>query len=381
MITTILRATWLELVRDRVALGLTFVLPILFFSIFASVFSAMDPGSLRPVQATLVAPDSGFAATVAERLAAEPRLTTDTVPFEDLEQALEAVRRGRTAAVVVLPAELAPSLGPAGPDAAAVEIHTDQSNPLAGGVVQGLVQSSVAAASLERLAPGFASGATVPVEVIDSLGRQGKKPSISFFAAGLGVMFLMFSVTGRGSILIEERRRGILGRLLAARIGLVRLLAARWLFFTGLGTVQVSLMFLWAAAVFGLELFTPHHLAGFALVTVITAAAASAFGLLIASFCRTRAQLSGVAVVVVLTLCALGGNMFPSFLMPEGLQAVGQLTFNAWALEAYQKVFWYERPLVELAPQLAALAAAGLVFFGAAVGVTRRWQLRGALVA
>ena len=38
MILTLLTAGWLNLSRDRVALALTFVLPILFFSIFAAVF-------------------------------------------------------------------------------------------------------------------------------------------------------------------------------------------------------------------------------------------------------------------------------------------------------------------------------------------------------
>ncbi|MEM1182383.1 MAG: hypothetical protein AAGM22_28815, partial [Acidobacteriota bacterium] len=60
MVGTVLRVSWLTLARDRVALGLTFVLPIVFFTIFASVFSAMDPDGLRPVQVTLVA-GGGFA--------------------------------------------------------------------------------------------------------------------------------------------------------------------------------------------------------------------------------------------------------------------------------------------------------------------------------
>ena len=39
MIPTLLMINWINLRRDYVALGLTFVLPIIFFSIFASIFS------------------------------------------------------------------------------------------------------------------------------------------------------------------------------------------------------------------------------------------------------------------------------------------------------------------------------------------------------
>lgn len=394
MLRTVLRVTWLELRRDSVALALTFVLPIVFFSIFASVFASMDPGGLEQVEVTVVADDdASFAASIADRLESEERLEVRRVGPEGGDDALAAVRRGEIAVVVLLPSELRPSAGPpmgpgAGSAGVAVEIHADRSNPLATGLVQGLVQSAAAAAAMDAFAGFGAAGAAdgeegegglVPVEVVDALGRTGKRPSVAFFAAGLGVLFLLFAVTGRSSILLEERESGVLSRLLATRLGLGRLLAGRWLFLTALGSVQVGVMFLWAALVFGLDLFTPRALAGAALVTVATAAAAAAFGLLLASLCRTRAQLQGVAVVVILSLAAVGGNMFPSFLMPERLQAVGRLLFNHWALVAYQKIFWYERPVADLLPEVAALAAAAAVFFGLTVAVARRWLEKGGL--
>ncbi|MEM8998056.1 MAG: ABC transporter permease, partial [Acidobacteriota bacterium] len=268
-----------------------------------------------------------------------------------------------------------------GDASASIEIHADRSNPLAVGVVEGLVQAAVAAVAVQGFAaaPGARLEGIAPIDVVDALGRTGKKPSIAFFAAGLGVMFLMFAVAGRSSMLLDERESGVLGRLLAARVGLVRLLFGHWLFLTALGAAQVLVMFTWAALFFGLELFAPRQLTGFLLTTAAASAAASAFGLLLSSLCRTRAQLSGVAVVVILTLAAVGGNMFPAFLMPEGLQAAGRLTFNQWALTAYQKIFWYERPVSDLAPQLGGLLAAAAAFFGAACAVSSRWLRRGGL--
>src|SRR6516164_2549792 len=42
MISTIVKINFLNLRRDRAAFGLTFVLPIIFFSIFAMIFGRMD---------------------------------------------------------------------------------------------------------------------------------------------------------------------------------------------------------------------------------------------------------------------------------------------------------------------------------------------------
>ena len=78
---------------------------------------------------------------------------------------------------------------------------------------------------------------------------------------------------------------------------------------------------------FGLPLFS--HLPGFVVMTVVTAAAAAAFGLVLATSGRTRAQLSGLSTIVILTMSALGGSMFPRFLMSETMQKFGLVTFNA----------------------------------------------------
>jgi ABC-2 type transport system permease protein len=368
MIGTVIRIGLISLARDRVALGLTFVLPVVFFSIFAAAFSAMDAEEFRSSRAVLaVDPGTSFAARVADRLTADPGVEAERIPYDRRESAVERVRRGEIAAAVLLPPDLAPALARGDGETAAIELHVDRSNPLASGLVQGSLQAAAAAATIESLAlPGAdPDAAAVDVRVIDALGRTGKRPSIAFF--------------GRGAILLEEREHGVLSRLLAARVGLFRLLLGRWLFLVALGTVQVAVMFVWAAVAFGLDLFRPARLLVFLTITAVTAAAAAAFGMALATVCRTRARLGGVSVVVILGLAALGGNLFPSFLMPEWLQALGRLTFNAWALEAYRHVFWYERGLAAVVPQLIGLAATAVACFAIAWTIARRWQRSGGL--
>jgi ABC-2 type transport system permease protein len=131
-------------------------------------------------------------------------------------------------------------------------------------------------------------------------------------------------------------------------------------------------MFVWGAIAFKLDLL--GHLPGFVVMAAGTAAAAAAFGLVLATACRSRAQLSGIATILILIQSALGGSMFPRFLMSEGLQKIGLFTFNAWALDGYTKVFWREAPLVELWPQLAVLAAITVAFLTMARLLARRWE-------
>ena len=220
---------------------------------------------------------------------------------------------------------------------------------------------------------GAAAGALgIGVDTVDGM-REGKSESlISFYAAGIGVMFLLFSVSGASGSLLDEMDTGTLDRVISTRIGMGGLLAAKWVFISLLGMLQLTVMFLWGRVAFGVDLF--HHLPGFAVMTVFTAAAASAFGLMLATMSKTRAQLSGMGTILILTMSALGGSMFPRFLMSETMQKIGLLTFNAWALDGYLKVFWRNAAVWQLWPQVLVLAGLAAVFMTLARTFARRWE-------
>ena len=58
MIATLLRVSWTNLKRDRVAQALTFLLPVLFFSIFASVFGNQGRDATSRVRIAIVDEDA-----------------------------------------------------------------------------------------------------------------------------------------------------------------------------------------------------------------------------------------------------------------------------------------------------------------------------------
>jgi ABC-2 type transport system permease protein len=107
---------------------------------------------------------------------------------------------------------------------------------------------------------------------------------------------------------------------------------------------------------------------------VSTAFAVGAFGMLLASVCRTRAQLGALSTLVILIMSSIGGSMFPRFLMPEAVQKAGLVTINAWAIDGFTKVFWRDEPLSHLWPQVLVLLVVGVVLFAIARTLARRWE-------
>jgi ABC-2 type transport system permease protein len=221
--------------------------------------------------------------------------------------------------------------------------------------------------------PTAAFSGMVPVKVVDLLGQKKSNPLIAYYAAATAVMFLLFScANGAGSALLEEEESGTLDRLLSSNLSMSQLLTGKWLSLTILGIVQVTLMFIWGAIVFHLELW--RHTVGFLLMTATTAAAGAAFGLVLATVCRSRGQLSAISTTVILVMSAVGGSMVPRFVMSETLQNLGLLTFNGWALEGYTKVFWRDASVVELWPQLLVLILLTCIFLVIARALARRWE-------
>lgn len=107
---------------------------------------------------------------------------------------------------------------------------------------------------------------------------------------------------------------------------------------------------------------------------VTTSVTVAAFGLFLASLCRTRAQLGAFSYLIILAMSSVGGSMFPRYLMPTGMQKAGLLTLNAWAIEGFTKIFWRDERIVQLWPQVLVLMLSAVVFLSVARVAARRWE-------
>ena len=423
MILAVAKNRLMNLKRDRAAFVLAFVLPVAFFTIFAGIFSGSGRSTTRKVPVIVVDEDgSAGSLRFVEGLKAEAGLSVELKPGDGKDAATPlytaasaeaAVRKGEAPVALIIPKGFGENPIAFGPGAkrATLSILADSADPVAPQVLNGLVQkvamTSMPAAlartgmaevdkwsggltpeqkarmeqSIEAIekpaesgAPAAASGSggLVSVKTRDIVGEAKKNPTVTFYAAGLGVMFLLFSATGAGGALIEEAESGTLDRILATRVSMTTLLLGKLVYLSGVGVVQLTLMFLWGAIFFGLELFS--HIPGFLVMTLSTALASSAFGLMLASVCRSRMQLVALSNLSILLMSALGGSLFPRFLMSEKLQKIGLITLNAWALDGFQKIFWRDEPLWSIWPQVLVLSGLGALFFVIARRVARRWE-------
>ncbi len=488
MILTILRILFLRLRNNPLELVLVFVMPVVFFSIFAGIFSkGIASGSDKKLRIGWIAADEtalsiklrGFLETNStlqcSSLIAEPAsvdLSTGAdkdsingtkIDETQIEAAIaEAQRSGRYDLIIRIPDDFPSRLADSqNSTPCAVQLVTDGQNPMAvamvTSVVKGFFAQKKAAAAVEQMMslssaaqssiglgePREAGGAqyfdpvknpsqvfgndpdsrfivtnsdgvnsvngysdvpkvwaiappksdftteelmetaltetsesendeAVSISVENPQAATQENPRIAMYAAGIAVLFLLFSSTGNAAALLEEAESGTLDRILVSQAGLFHIVVGKWLGILLLGCLQITVMFLWAELIFRIQL--GKHLLGFCVMTFSTAAATASFAMLMATLCKSRAQLNAISVVIILSMSAVGGSMIPRFAMSDRMKEIGQWTFNAWALDGYQKVFWFQSPVTSLRNEVGVLLGSSLILGVLTLVFSGRWK-------
>ena len=425
MIVAIVRTAMVSLRRDRGALALSFILPVVFFSIFAIIFGSRR-NSTPKISVIVVDEDHSRASErLVKGLEKEGSLFVSTrpAPKKGVPQpeytaasAEAAVKAGAAPVALIVPrgfGENPISFEGTGPGPT-IQLLKDSSDMVASQMISGLLQkvamtsmpdvmAEVGSRYMDQYAGGFTpeqrqridsglsqlrreesqrggtgsgggeqNAGLISVKARDVVGENKDNPMVSFYAAAIGVMFLLFTASGAAGSLLDEAESGTLDRVLSSRVTMTALLAGKLVFSSLLAFSQLVLMFVWAWAIFKLDFMV--HIPGFVVMGVSTAFAVGAFGMLLASVCRTRAQLGALSTLVILIMSSIGGSMFPRFLMPEAVQKAGLLTINAWAIDGFTKVFWRDEPVSHLWPQVLVLLTVGAVLFAIARKLAQRWE-------
>ena len=316
----IIRTALVSLRRDRAALSLSFVLPVVFFSIFAMIFGGRRDSTPR---ITIVVADedhSQASERLVKGLQSEQSLIVKTRP-EAKQGAAQpeytaataeaAVKAGTAPVAMVLPHGFGANPMSFGGDSngPAVQLLEDPSDMVAPQVAAGMLQkvamtsmpdvmAELGSRYMDQYAGGFTAeqrkridagldqlrretgqrdaaagggqnAGPIAVQTRDVVGENKDNPMVSFYAAAIGVMFLLFTASGSSGSLLDEAESGTLDRVLSSHVTMTRLLAGKLAFATLLAFSQLVLMFLWAWAVFKLD-FLPH-IPGFVVMGVCTA--------------------------------------------------------------------------------------------------------------
>ena len=179
-----------------------------------------------------------------------------------------------------------------------------------------------------------------------------------------GMFFVMLPMANSFQ---REQQSGILLRLRCLDIGMGTLALSKLLPYLAINLLQFALLLAigaWLLPPLGLPgLLLPGSAAGYLLLACSLAAAACCLGLAIASLARTGEQALMLSGGINLILAAIGGIMVPKSVMPEAMARLAEVSPMSWALDAFLVLLVGQGSLSDVAPY-----CARLLLFAAIVG-------------
>lgn len=391
----------LVMLKDRGALAVLFLLPLVLASIFGSISSAMisslEGEEAVSLPAYVVNLDEGaYGGQVVQALQEIEALDIEVVPT--VEEANQGVVDGERLAAVVIPAGLSANVDAYEPSR--IQVIVDPTQEPYGGLITGVINRVAAEIVLQgEIRYGIRSvlersgmfddadpdmlfaiemqslGAimtqlqrlrerpwvAVHSEDLAGVEAQGTYNPFSYTIPAFTVMFAFFLVGTVAQSIWLERERGSFRRLLAAPISRGAIIAGKVLAYMLIACLQVVIFFTVGSAVFDMPLGeSPLALI---LLTLALALTATTLGILVATLSKSSRQADTVGTVLGFVLAGLGGCLYPIHTIEGFVGVLSRLTPHAHALIAFDAVMTAGAGLVDVLPQLGILIGFGVVFF------------------
>jgi ABC-2 type transport system permease protein len=351
--------------RDRSALLVAIVLPLVLASIFGLIFRDVTGDSVT-FTFGVVDQDRGHAAQAFTAQALGPlerRGLIEVRTEPSLRAARDAVDRGRLSAAFVLPPGLTAAVDGSRP--ARVDVIGDVDAPIGTQVAESIAQSFASridtlrvVAAATRSAPSESQLAIEPLAVADVSTASRQLDVGTFYAAGMAVFFLFFTVQFGISSILDERRDGTLARMLVAPIHRGAVLFGKLLTSLALGVLSMAVLAVATHLLLGAHWGNP---AGVGLLIVAGVLAATAVMALVATLARTPDQAQAWQSMVALVLGMLGGTFFPVAQAGGVLAGLSLATPQAWFLRGIEELAGGAGPGAVAGPVLAILAFAAVM--------------------
>jgi len=278
------------------------------------------------------------------------------------------------------------------PENVQIEVYANPSRPTGAGIVKAIVDEFIS-----RVEEGRTSGMTSIVGLLESglLDSQNAESEarslfenvdqtestaislktdkegadavefdlLAYFAPGMALLFLMYTVSYGGRSILAERSQGTLPRLMISPTQTTQVLGGKVLGIFFMGVAQVGILILASAMFFQVKWGDPLGVLALILAAVFGAAG---WGMLITSLARTPAQVGSTGSAIMLIFGILGGSFINLDQFPPFMRAISKITPNAWGLDGFTTLA-LGGTLKNLMEPITALLVMGAMLFGIAV--------------
>ena len=374
-------------IRDREALLILLAMPFIIITILGLALGDSfggDPG-LEKYDIGVIDKDKGEISKllVDDTLRSDELAKLITVKKMSAARATRLIQRGELAAAVVIPKSFSAHVQNG--EGGELEILGDPGQALRSSILEGITGSFARRLSAitigvkapldiliesEAIAPGDVDqtanlltkeaqiAASKPTITVGNEKTAAKieLSAIQYYAAGMGIMFLLFSAMFGAIALINERANMTLARLLSTPTKKSTILGGKLAGIFLIGFLQFLTLALATRLIFGVN--WGGSLLGFTIMVVATVLAATGMSVFVAAVAKTVGAANAISQILIQGMSALGGSMIPLVVFPDALKNVSRFTINYWAMDGFTKLMQGANFSVTLFPALILLGFA-----------------------
>lgn len=388
--------------RDRAALILILLAPFLLtlgMGLVTGRFSGNSGSGISDIPIVIVNLDNDSLGDALVNVFNSDDLAELVEPTssDDPEAARRLVDEDEIAAAIIIPAGFTQSVIPQNGNNAAseevkIEFYSNPSRPTSAGIIKAILDGFMA--RLDEMSLGgmtsisqlIVSGRILPQDANQAGEEMGARLQqagdlteataiklntstsegeavefdlLSYFAPGMALMFLMYTVSYGGRTILAEKAEGTLPRLLISPTNSLQVLGGKVFGIFLTGAAQMLILIGASSLLFRLQWGDPL---GVLLLVLAAVFGATGWGLLITALARTPAQIGSVGSAVMLIFAMLGGSFVSLDNLPPFVQTVGKITPNAWAMDGFTTLA-LGGTLSALSTPLLALLTMGILLF------------------
>lgn len=324
-VRNVLAVAWKEarlLRRSPVVIGAVVAQPVIFILLFGYVLSS------KPANVNWGVLDQSRS-SLSRRLVAEIQASGYFLPRREIasyEEGIDALRRGRILALVVVPLDLERDRRRSG---AEVQVLLDGADPIAAARVGAYISAIAAAVDTRTATAEVARGPERAVELEQRFWFNPTLADSQFLLVSLAGMLLTnlcLSVASFG--LVSEREDGTWEQTLALPVGVVELVLGKLVPDVVLCYGVLALAILLPGVVFGM--WPAGSILALVVLTLPFVLATLAIGVFISTIAESVAQSVFISVFAIMPSFVLSGVMMPYELMPTGPRWFGGLAPLRW---------------------------------------------------
>jgi ABC-2 type transport system permease protein len=396
--------------RDRAALILMLLAPFLLtlgLGFVTGRFSGSSSNAIIHIPVVLVNQDGKQLGAALVDLFQSKDLAELVTPSlsNDLAAAQKLVDDNQAVAAILIPAGFTESIMPGSgsvtvqgqnlPDKSVqIELYTNPTAPTSVGVVKTILDQFISQVEVGRVggqvtatqliasgriqaqqaqvvgqaagmdqASAASQNTSITLSNVTPSGETVKFDVLALLAPGMALMFLMYTVSYGGRMLLTERNLGTLPRLLVSPTNPTQILGGKMVGIFLTGAAQMLILILGTTVLFGLQWGDPVAVLALVLAAVFGAVG---WGMLVTAIAKTPGQVSAIGSALMLTFGILGGTFVNMDNMPVWFRYVTKITPNAWGVDGFTTLA-LGGGLHDILTPILALSAMGLLLFAIAV--------------